>query len=312
TTRLASSTAAAMAAVVTSPTPQARPMAATTQRLAAVVRLRTVPPRWMMTPAPRKPMPTTTYEATRVTSAWSTVVVRSRSNSSNPRVEITPNSEAPRATAMCVRRPAAWSLASRSRPTAPPSSAAASRRTPASPSSEKVVSSIAARAAATSTPPVSSLRRGRAAGGRSGPHVEDELLVLVGEHVAEAADLARDHDVEVEDPVVVGPAVEQADHLPVLRRVLAGDEAHGERRAPGHRGAVDVEPLERDDVEQHPVGAVGERDELADGHGHTAQVPAVSVSESCRRARLARRRRDTCTWLTPTSSAMCDWVSPCM
>jgi hypothetical protein len=53
-----------------SPTPQARPIAAITQRLAAVVRLWTVDPCRKMIPAPRKPIPVTTVDATRVTSNW--------------------------------------------------------------------------------------------------------------------------------------------------------------------------------------------------------------------------------------------------
>ena len=47
------------------PPPAARPTAATAHTLAAVVRPRTVWPRAMMEPAPRKPMPDTTWAAMR-------------------------------------------------------------------------------------------------------------------------------------------------------------------------------------------------------------------------------------------------------
>jgi hypothetical protein len=81
-------------------------MAAVTHRLAAVVRFRTVVPWRKMRPAPMKPMPLATSEATRVTSNWMLVARCDASNSRKPIVEITPNSPAPSATARCVRRPA--------------------------------------------------------------------------------------------------------------------------------------------------------------------------------------------------------------
>ena len=52
------------------PRPAASPMAATAHRLAAVVRPLIEAPSLRMAPAPRKPTPTTTWEATRVTSIW--------------------------------------------------------------------------------------------------------------------------------------------------------------------------------------------------------------------------------------------------
>ena len=77
-------------------------------------------------------MPTTTCDATRVTSTWMFVLARSASNSSKPSVETTPNRQAPRHTAMCVRSPAGCSLASRSAPMAAPRTTATSRRSTAS------------------------------------------------------------------------------------------------------------------------------------------------------------------------------------
>ena len=68
----------ATAAVPMSPTPQVSPMAAMTHSDAAVVRFRTTVPCRKMIPAPRKPMPTTTCDATRVTSTWKLVLARTR------------------------------------------------------------------------------------------------------------------------------------------------------------------------------------------------------------------------------------------
>ena len=98
------------APVVGSPTPQARPMAATAHRLAAVVRFRMALPWRKMMPAPRKPMPTATLEATRVDVGLQDGLGPRRSNSRKPSVEMTPNRPAPRATARWVRSPASWSL----------------------------------------------------------------------------------------------------------------------------------------------------------------------------------------------------------
>ena len=56
-------------AMTSSPAPAAMPIAATDQRLAAVVSPRTCPRYWRITPAPRKPMPVTIWAATRVGSA---------------------------------------------------------------------------------------------------------------------------------------------------------------------------------------------------------------------------------------------------
>ena len=47
------------------PAPEARPIAATSQRLAAVVRPLIRRPECMIAPPPRNPMPTTTFEAIR-------------------------------------------------------------------------------------------------------------------------------------------------------------------------------------------------------------------------------------------------------
>ncbi len=118
----------ATAAVPMSPTPAVRPTAEVTHSDAAVVRFLMAVPCRKMTPAPRKPMPTTTCDATRVTSIWMLVSARARTNSENPSVDTTPNRQAPRHTAMWVRRPAGCSPASRSAPmTAPRATATASR-----------------------------------------------------------------------------------------------------------------------------------------------------------------------------------------
>ena len=108
-------------------------MAQVTHIDAAVVRLRTASLVRKMTPAPRNPMPTTTWDATRVTSTLTLVLLRSETtNSSKPSVDTIPKMAAPRHTAMWVRRPAGWSLTSRSIPTAAPSRTATRRRTSAS------------------------------------------------------------------------------------------------------------------------------------------------------------------------------------
>src|SRR5690606_28895726 len=59
----------------------------------------------------------------------------------------------------------------------------------------------------------------------SGPDVEDELLVVAGEHVAQPADLGGHADVEVEGPVVLEPPVEERHHLAVGPTVVARQEA---------------------------------------------------------------------------------------
>src|SRR5690606_34611419 len=107
-------------------------LAAVTQRLATVVRLRTLDPERKIMPAPRKPMPTTTWDATRVTSNWTLTSRWPVTNSEKPRVEITPNTAAPSATVRWVRSPAGWSFTSRSTPTTAPRATAASTRHTAS------------------------------------------------------------------------------------------------------------------------------------------------------------------------------------
>ena len=105
--RTATSTSVAAAAVARSPTPTVRPMAHVTHIDAAVVRFLTDSLVRKITPAPRKPMPTTTCDATRVTSTLTLVLLRSVTmNSSKPSVETIPKMAAPRQTAMWVRRPA--------------------------------------------------------------------------------------------------------------------------------------------------------------------------------------------------------------
>src|SRR3989440_1621701 len=82
----------------------------------------------MMAPPPRKPTPTTTCDATRVTSIWTSVALRVASNGANACTEMRPNSAAPRQITMCVRNPAGWASISRSMPSAPPSPTASRTR----------------------------------------------------------------------------------------------------------------------------------------------------------------------------------------
>jgi hypothetical protein len=98
--------------------PTATPMAATTQIVAAVVRPVTCSPSRMMAPAPRKPMPETIWAAMRVMSAPE-AAASSR--------EMIANRQDPRQIRMLVRRPAALSLSSRSRPMEAPRARATER-----------------------------------------------------------------------------------------------------------------------------------------------------------------------------------------
>src|SRR5947209_15143966 len=103
------------------------PIAATAQRLAAVVRPRTFMPSRMIAPAPRKPMPVTICAAMRVGSARTTLVPLIR-KPSKPYAETTVKMAEPSETRRCVRKPASWSRISRSRPSAPPMPAAIASR----------------------------------------------------------------------------------------------------------------------------------------------------------------------------------------
>ena len=53
-------------------------------------------------------MPSTTFDATLVTSTWTFVVSRSAWYSRKPTVDTMPNRQAPSATLTCVRKPAGW------------------------------------------------------------------------------------------------------------------------------------------------------------------------------------------------------------
>src|SRR5436305_8097909 len=111
------------------------PIAATTQRVAAFVRLRTESPSRMIAPAPRKPMPVTIWAAMRDGSARTTLPPLTR-NSWNPYADTIVNSADPSETRRCVRIPASRSRISRSNPIAAPRPHAnVSRRSASQPSS---------------------------------------------------------------------------------------------------------------------------------------------------------------------------------
>src|SRR6266540_7497783 len=103
------------------------PIAATTHRLAAVVRPRTERPWRMIAPAPRKPIPVTICAAILVGSMRTTFAPEFR-KSWNPYAPTIVNSAEPSATSRWVRRPASRSRSSRSTPIRPPSSAASASR----------------------------------------------------------------------------------------------------------------------------------------------------------------------------------------
>src|ERR1700722_7437370 len=101
------------------------PIAATTQMLAAVVRPRMISRRKMMTPAPRKPIPETICAATR---EGSNTTAGGCTASPKPNIDTSISSAEPTHTSACVRRPAADSTRSRSRPTMLPTIAASASR----------------------------------------------------------------------------------------------------------------------------------------------------------------------------------------
>src|SRR5579883_1947414 len=103
----------------------ASPTAATAQTLAAVVRPWTVWLRRRIKPAPRKPIPLTTWAAIR---EGSSTTRPGCSTSWNPYAETIITRADPTLTSMCVRRPAALSSRCRSRPIRLPSTAAVPRR----------------------------------------------------------------------------------------------------------------------------------------------------------------------------------------
>src|ERR1700733_2479228 len=107
------------------PPPTARPIAATVQMLAAVVRPFTISPRARMAPAPRKPIPETTCAAIRDGSSTICSYVRMLEN---PYCETIMIRQDPTHTSICVRMPAAHSSRSRSNPIMLPSTAAPIRR----------------------------------------------------------------------------------------------------------------------------------------------------------------------------------------
>src|SRR6478609_3175187 len=112
------------------------PIAATTQRVAAVVSPRTDSPERMIAPAPRKPMPVTICAAIRDGSVRTMFPPLVR-NSWNPYADTIVNSAEPSETSRCVRIPASRSRSSRSNPiTAPSPQANRSRRNASHPSSE--------------------------------------------------------------------------------------------------------------------------------------------------------------------------------
>lgn len=123
--RIISRIAVAPIAPTYMPPPVARPMPATAHRLAAVVSPRITSPRSRIDPAPRKPMPETTCAATR---DGSRTTPARPCTSAKPNADTSITSAEPTETSMCVRRPAAQFIRSRSKPITLPSSAASSRR----------------------------------------------------------------------------------------------------------------------------------------------------------------------------------------
>ena len=97
----------------------ATPKAAAIQRVAAVVMPVTVKPLRIMAPAPMKPIPVTTWAATRDGSFCSPTTAKA------PAMV---NSAAPRATSEWVRSPAVLWRVSRSSPSTAPSASASARR----------------------------------------------------------------------------------------------------------------------------------------------------------------------------------------
>src|SRR3954468_22397444 len=107
------------------------PIAATTHKVAAVVRPRIDRPSRMIAPAPRKPMPVTICAAIRDGSARTMLPPPTR-NSWKPYAETIVKSADPSETSRCVRIPASRSRISRSNPMIAPSPHAKERRTSAS------------------------------------------------------------------------------------------------------------------------------------------------------------------------------------
>ena len=120
------------------PAPSASPIAATTQIVAALVRPITVPPSFMIVPAPRKPMPAITCAAIidgcGPTPFAPTVPIRT---------DRSPSSAAPTQIRMLVRSPAGFPASCRSMPIAPPSTTASSSDSVRSRRSTSTMSPIA-------------------------------------------------------------------------------------------------------------------------------------------------------------------------
>src|SRR4051794_37531554 len=81
----------------------------------------------MIAPAPRKPIPLTTWAAIRVGSVRTSAPLETK-KSRNPYAPASVNRHAPSETSRCVRSPASRSRSSRSRPTAAPSTPASVSR----------------------------------------------------------------------------------------------------------------------------------------------------------------------------------------
>jgi hypothetical protein len=95
-------------------------IAATAQRLAAVVNPRITSRLKMIVPAPKNPIPLTTWAAIR---EGSRITFRSLNTSANPKAETSMNNVAPTHTSMWAPNPAAQSNRSRSKPMTLPSNA---------------------------------------------------------------------------------------------------------------------------------------------------------------------------------------------
>src|SRR5579884_702404 len=259
------------------------PIAATSQRLAAVVRPRIVNPWRKMTPAPRKPMPVTICAATRDGSKLTTLPPWPK-KPANPYAPTSVKSAAPAETSMCVRSPAAFSSSSRSRPmTAPRSAATASRRSVSSQPIETSVTRRLDRAPLLHGDALDTGRREleqlvqlpaaeRLALGRR-LHLDetavaghDDVQVDVGGRVlcvveVEEGFAADDADRDGGDGVAQGPAEPEA-----VERAPGGDVGARDRRAA--RAAVRLEH-----VAVEPQRALAERLEVAGGAQGAADEP---------------------------------------
>src|SRR5436189_1859506 len=242
------------------------PIAATSQRVAAVVSPRTERPWRMIAPAPRKPIPLTICAAIRVGSirayAWPAAT-----KSLKPYAETSVKSAEPRQTTRCVRSPAPRSRSSRSMPIAPPSTAATDSRS-------RTCGQVRSGTAATAR------RLGECNGDRLGLQLADlgdaglgegeqlvealarEGLALGGRLDLDEAAVAGHHDVHVRVGVRVLGVIE-------IEQRQAVDDADRDRGEGVREGARQPEAVERP-----PAGHVG----AADGRAARAAVGLQDIA----------------------------------